>query len=165
MGTVILIVFGALAVLGGLAGLAYRIWSSRYIPWKPLIGVIGVEWAGMTPVEVLSLRAALEAAEKSLAKHTKWGLVGVQRARNKGLRIYVTDSESWLDLWGRKVAGVQLGQTLVVGPSYAALCHELAHRLEDIDGEPYNHTHFGWDYLGIQTAISEYIAWLAQEKR
>ena len=64
----------------------------------------------------------------------------------------------WTDIWGRRVAGESLGDTVTVGSDLAALCHELAHRCEWELDKKTDDSHASWGSRGIFAAVDAYAA-------
>jgi hypothetical protein len=160
---------GAGLVLGGVAllivglslFLGYRVYRTRYVPWKPIPNYYPGSRYFVRPGVTLdpkALAAALHAAESFLIERTQWnaGQMVVVGAR---VYVYVMDAETWTDLWGREVAGMLDGEVLVVGPSLAALCHEMAHLCEKVLSPPVDDYHGSWKVNGVQLAVDEFETW------
>lgn len=152
--------FVGFVILLGL-GRLWWVWRKRfYIPWD-VIGP-GLEAFRRAPDSVSygRISAAVDAARAALVRNGPWSPDAVRRATRE-LRIFVLATESWKNLQGREVAGEQLGPVLYVGPSLSALCHEMAHRCEELLGRGVDLAHVSWFENGIRAAIAEYEAWLA----
>jgi hypothetical protein len=150
-----------LVVAAGLARLAWVWWRRFRIPWEPLPGAPGVRWYSQAKgLDWARVLGALRVAESALARHVSHWTPRQVRAVADEVRIYVVATESWLNLGGKPVAGEQLLEVLYVGPSLAALCHELAHRCEEVLDKRADYAHAGWTENGIRAALAEYDAWL-----
>lgn len=148
------------AVLAGLGRLLWVWWKRFRIDWVELDW--GVELHSESPsVEPDRVVAAVTTARVALSKHGPWSASLVTRA-TWGLQVYVMPTETWANLEGKTVAGEQLGRVAYVGPSLSALCHEMAHRCEEVSGERVDLTHASWTANGIRRAVAEYEAWLAE---
>lgn len=160
------VVGGLLAVILAAVGtLAYKAWRSTHVAWKPLDAhgyYPGSKFFGRVPVDPKRLVKALQVAESALIEKTKWSAANMALVGHH-VRVYVMDSESWSNLWGAKVAGEQVGYALVVGPSLAALGHELAHLAEKLLDKEVDYAHQTWKADGIVDAIEAYDAWLANQ--
>lgn len=87
-----------------------------------------------------------------------WPKESVYGALN-GVRIVVQDTPSWVDPYGRKVAGLSLyNGDIWVGSDMDALCHEFAHRVESKLDRIEDAQHQGWTEKGISEAIAKYHA-------
>lgn len=150
------------AVLAGLGRLWWVWWKRFRVEWTALDW--GVELHSRAPppgVEPDRVVAAVTAARVALSKHGPWSASLVTKA-TWGLQVYVMPTETWVNLGGKLVAGEQLGRVVYVGPSLSALCHEMAHRCEEVSGERVDLTHASWTANGIRAAIAEFEAWLAE---
>jgi len=154
LGVAILVAFGVMA---------YMTWRRTYVPWKPLPNYYpGAKWHSLVQTDPKYIAMALAAAESALIQHTKWTAANMALVGHY-VHVYVMDSESWVDLWGRKVAGYQDGHKLVVGPSLAALAHELAHLAELVLDGVVDQNHMSWPADGIANALEDYDQWLAKQ--
>jgi hypothetical protein len=135
-------------------------WRRFHIPWQPLPGYRAAQWYSRQGVEVRRLAEALVAAEGFLVQRGPWSPAQVWRACDK-VRVYVMATESWRGFSGQNVAGEQLEEVLCVGPSLAALCHELAHRCEAVIDKRTDYAHAGWSDNGIRAALADFDVWLA----
>lgn len=152
-------------VLGAIAlatFLLVRTWRGTHLPWASLPNYYpGARFYCAGEVEPKLLVAALQQAETLLIQHTKWTAANMALVGHH-VRIYVADSESWKDLWGRSITGLQDGYTIIVGPSLAALCHELAHLCEIVLDKQVDVAHAAWANEGVIAAIDAYDGWLAK---
>jgi hypothetical protein len=126
------------------------------IDWRPLpvSNVRDVYYAGA--VDPNRLAAAVSAAAMLLANKTKWGDLVYAGLTN--IHVYVVPTNSWVDSYGRKVAG-EAGAFVEVGLDLAALLHEFGHVLEarlDLRDNP---DHIGWETNGILASDFSYQAW------
>ena len=131
-------------------------WRQTHLTWVPLEGCPGVLCYFEGPAEHTGLALALARARSSLTQHAGWA--DVARVL-EGLHVHVKATETWVDDVGTgpiSVAGLQMDSGVRVGPSYAALCHEVAHRYQQLAGDPAYPTHGGWDALGIYRAIDTF---------
>lgn len=152
-----------LLVVGAIAGLAYKVWKDKHVPWKYIPNYYpGARWHSLAQTDPRFLSAALQYAESVLIAHTTWNAANLALVGHH-VRVMVKESEAWVDLWGRKVAGYEVGHMLVVGPSLAALCHELAHLCEKVLLGGTDHTHEGWGSNGVTKALVAYDDWLASQ--
>jgi len=154
--TIAIIATLAMAALATYAWLRYR---RSAVPWKPLPGIFtGAMYRAPDGVTGEWVAEVLGVVAEVLGRHTKWGLNAAMTLRK--IKIYVSDTESWTDMYGRKIGGFQQGYTAFVSRSLSSLCHECAHFCEywidhEIDGE-----HATWMADGIWEADEEYRRWL-----
>ncbi len=95
------------------------------------------------------LRASLLLAYEALIQRGPWSSKALWAAFSD-LRVRVISLETWH-------VESDHARTITVGPSLAALCHELAHLAERlIDREPSNNEHTGWTVRGIARAVAHY---------
>ncbi len=148
-------------IVGAIAFMVHRWWKNTYVPWQPIYGYYpGSKWfSKLKDTDQKFIAEALQAAESFLIERTKWSAANLALVGHH-VRVYVMDSESWVDLWGRKVAGLQVEYTLVVGPSLAALCHELAHLCEMVLDKEQDDAHATWASDGIAAAVNDFDEWL-----
>jgi hypothetical protein len=143
----------AVGILTTLVTIGIVRWRQTHLPWVPLEGYPGVWCYFEGPPDHVGLALALSWARAALTEHTGWADVG--RAL-EGLHVHVKSTETWGDDSGTgpcTVAGLQMDAGVRVGPSYAALCHEVAHRYQQLVGDPAYPTHEGWAERGIYRAI------------
>lgn len=129
------------------------------IAWVPVPQWPDVQYVAPPDVPGERVRAAYELARLCLMSETTYGPDVVMRATSS-LFIIVKQSDSWVDAWGRSVAGLQEGDWLSVGHNLAGLCHEMAHLVEEYAGSP-DPSHLNWRSRGVYTAIDLYEARLA----
>jgi len=129
--------------------------------WRPLLNsaIPGAKWHPEDDVRLneAALAGAVSKAFTLLAMHGPWGDAVLRRALT-GVNIWVKSEEKWTDQSGRLVAGQSYVEyrRVVVGPSFAGLCHELAHTAEFwLDGKS-NYGHEGWVARGLQKACDAY---------
>lgn len=155
----ILVVIVAVIIVAALATILIR-WVFAQPKMSPLPGYPGVTYhAYQHEVDVDHLQAAFRYALIALSRHSKGFPPQPMLA---DVRIFVMPENEWTDDWGRRVAGLQNDVNIVVGRDFAALAHELAHRVEVLmygspPGEP-DHAH--WAERGYNAAIEDYHAWL-----
>lgn len=151
------------AIIAGITVMIVRARKATYIPWKPLpLYSPSARYfvKGGAPLDLVFLVAALREAERLLAQHTKWSTT--VHAAFENVRVYVMDTESW-DMNGVKVAGLDpSGRSVVVGPSLAALCHEMAHQCEEKLENLIDYGHTRWGLNGIAAANDEFDTWLSR---
>ena len=162
-GTWVLLGIVLAAILTAFIVMGVRWFKATYIPWKQLPGYYaGTKWhSRVSTTDPKFITEAMQAAESFLIARTKWGAANLALVGHC-VRVYVMDSESWKDLYGGKVAGQQAGRNLIVGPSLAALCHELAHLCEEVIDKETDYAHATWPADGIAAAVDDFDAWLAK---
>jgi hypothetical protein len=150
-------------IVGAIGFMVYRWAKSSYVPWQPIYGYYpGSKWfSKLQGTDQKLIAEALQAAESCLIERTKWSAANLALVGHH-VRVYVMDSEKWVDLWGRKVAGLQIEHTLVVGPSLAALCHEMAHLCEAVLDKEQDNAHATWAADGIAAAVDDFDVWLGK---
>lgn len=82
-------------------------------------------------------------------------------AARSALRVIVQRNNQWSSpLHGSNVAGLTSGVTVDVGSNLAALCHEIAHVCEFLEGgrAAQDDRHATWERRGIQRAVDEFEA-------
>jgi len=137
-------------------------WRQTHIAWKPLPGRPGMFYCFEKSGSPEQLSTAVSVAVDSLVTYTKWSKADIERAI-ADLHIHVKGSEHWMEDVGDargtfKTAGLQMDSGVRVGPSLAALCHEIAHRIgQVIDGNQYMN-HENWAAKGIYSAIEDFNA-------
>ena len=155
------ILIGVLAVLGMLsvaAGVMVPAYLRQRIPWKKTPGGHTYHAVGTTSVAVLDVR--IMSAFILLREHADFSAETLLRAQRE-VKIIIQRVNQWSSpLHGTNVAGLARGTTIDVGANLAALCHELAHVCEFIEGgaEKQDATHASWAKRGIQRAVDEYEA-------
>jgi len=143
------------AILGGFAYMLIRFWT----PWKRLSDFPEARYCGRKHEPDVQLLALCLHQTIQLLGETKWGRLRVAEAL-RDVHLYVMDTDSWVDEFGRKVAGIQSGQRLFIGRNLAAFLHECAHRCEEVIDRERDMEHATWDADGIRSAESEFDAWL-----
>lgn len=131
------------------------------INWLPVPSWPDVKYVAPADVTPEQIRRAFELAQVALMSESTYGPDVVLKATAK-VFIIVKQSDSWVDLWGRKVAGLQEGNWLSVGHNLAGLCHEMAHLVEEFVGLP-DPSHLHWRERGVYTAIEQYEGKLAAQ--
>ena len=152
----------AVFVIVGISLWAWWRYRKASIPWVPLEShgyYPGSNFFGPADVSPKHVVECLQHAESALIKHTKWTAANLAVV-GPLVHVWAVPAESWTDLWGRKVAGLQIGYMLQVGKSLSALCHEMAHLCEMVLDKEIDDTHSTWKDDGILKAIDEYGAWL-----
>ena len=153
-----------IALIAGLTGFAYWRFTQTYaVAWQPLNSwAPGAQYflKGKPPMELFN---ALLHAEQLLCTHAPARFTPAQMLplRSK-LKVYVDDMEAWTDQWGRSVAGLTITDVVMVGPSLAALCHELAHFAETRLYGSTDELHTTWQTNGIQRALDVFEAWVKE---
>lgn len=102
------------------------------------------------------LAVGLTGPAKWTAPKVAWAL--------RDVRIYVMDSDKWVDEWGRTVAGIQADRNIIVGRNLASFLHECAHRCEQVIDNERDLTHATWVADGIRAAEDEFSVWLAAQR-
>jgi hypothetical protein len=150
-------------IAAGLVWLAAQAWYSSHPDWKPLPGRRGQWCSTVTPCPVTPefIAEALTQAEGCLLRFSSIPAANVQTA-GATVQIQVRATTSWVDAWGRKVAGLQIRRAVAVGPDLAALCHEVAHLAEAQYGGATDESHVSWTGNGALAAIDAYTAWLKE---
>jgi hypothetical protein len=149
-------------ILIALATIIVVFWRKTHISWKPFSGRPGMFYCFEKTGSSEKLSIAVSVAVDSLVIYTKWSRADIERAI-ADLHIHVKGSEHWMEDTGDargsfKTAGLQQDDGVRVGPSLAALCHEIAHRVgQVIDGNQYVN-HEGWAGMGIYAAIEDYLS-------
>lgn len=153
-----------LVIIGAVVAMLLRWRKIAHIPWQEIPGYpTSARYFVEGELSPTFLVDALREAERLLAVHTKWGSNVVKVFDD--VHVYVRDSESWKDLWGRTVAGLDpTGHVIVVGASLAALCHEMAHQAEEKLDRVVDSEHAGWGPKGITTAIDAFDAWMMHRR-
>jgi hypothetical protein len=157
------------AILSGFIYVLVKYLKTR-VQWKKLPLYPSASYFGKNhdPNTVL-LVDCLQKSMELLSKHSRhggppnnginWGFSAVQRAL-RDVRIYVMDTDAWVDEFDRKVAGIQAGRNLFVGKDLAAFLHECAHRCEEVIDKERDMEHTGWVGNGIRAAEDEFHLWL-----
>lgn len=153
--TVVVALVVALLMAGGASG--YILWRVHQISaqFKPLPGFPRVRCAAPPDVRLEFVSAELNRASVLLAKYGPWTISQVVKATSE-VAIIVMQSNSWVDVYGRKVAGEEVIGQLQVGHNLAALCHELAHYCEQQYDEATDDGHMKWGGRGIQKAVDAF---------
>lgn len=113
-------------------------------------------WNGVNDARLT--KAFTLAVEKLLVV---WPLMDLYKMLD-GVHINVASAETWMEPWSQRMVAGQSSpstKTVQVGPSFAALAHELAHIVEAGPGrQAPSEEHAGWTEKGIQAAIDSYEA-------
>lgn len=153
-----------LLVVSVIALLLWRSWKATHVPWEKLPNYYpGTQWYSRVDTDPKFIAQALIAAETFLINRTKWGAANLALVGHH-VSVYVMDTEVWVDMWGRTVAGLQNDGALIVGPSLSALCHEMAHLCEQVLDKTVDMNHDSWAGDGIQAALNDYDQWLTQKR-
>jgi hypothetical protein len=154
----------AAAILITLIVIIIKGWKETHIPWVPFPeykqGTFQCFEKNGSKEQILALAEAMHVAEDCLSICTSWRKENINKATD-GIHIHVKSIEDWfVHLKSQEpiriVAGLQMDDGIEVGPSFDALCHELAHRyLQVIIGDQ-NANHVDWDKLGIYHAIDTF---------
>jgi hypothetical protein len=151
---------GVVVALALAALLVLFLWLRDTFPiWLPIYGYYpGSKWCSRVDSNPFLIAKALQAAESSLIARTPWTAANLALVGHY-VRVHVKDSERWGVLWGRR------GQeyTLVVGPSLAGLCHEMAHLCEQVLDNSSDTTHGSWKVNGVEQALEDYDEWLTKQ--
>jgi len=128
------------------------------------IYLANAQWEPLPPVAVKkslsdkeTVKRAVERALASLSL-TTFSREQVMKAIT-GLRVDVQSTETW-NLGSQEVAGLsfldEATPRVLVGPSMAALCHELGHVVELKKTSKVDYSHAGWAANGMNAAQAEY---------
>lgn len=125
--------------------------------WHPLglSEAEGVLYQAAGELEPARLARAYRAAVQCLVELGPWDEVAVKWAL-RDVRIYVHRTPAWRDAWGRKVAGSQAGPDIQVGSDLLALCHELAHRCEEVIVGRVDAAHAKWATSGLHSVVARF---------
>lgn len=151
-------------ILTALATIFVVKWRQTHIAWKPLPSRSGVWYCFESTGSVQKLTEAIDLAVEALAEHSPWTRVQIEYAIDD-LHIHVKAAEHWAEDTGQgpfQTAGLQMDNGVRVGCSFAALCHEIAHRVEQVVDHRIDFTHAGWTANGIFAAIEAYGAALSR---
>lgn len=158
------LVVGVVFIIATLVAAGIAIWfankRSPQIPWiAPIPGYYaGTGYVAPFGYDPNRITKALQYAETCLIKNTKWN-AGQLAAAMFHAHVFVVNREEWSFINGQHTAGMQEGNTIQVGPSLAALCHEMAHLCEfQLDGKIDN-DHLTWAFDGVNRAIQAYEEW------
>ena len=150
----------AAGIVATLATIVAVKWRQTHLPWTAFPEYRAGTWCyfenGGTQADRIALARALSSACECLTTHTGW--TDINKALTD-LHIHVKSTETWMDDVGQgpvRAAGLQIDSSVRVGPSFAALCHELAHRYQQVTADPRYPTHDGWAESGIYRAIDSY---------
>ena len=153
----------ATLIIGAMLTMVWRMWKAMHvIKWVPLPGWhVGAQWySNVESVRPEILVEALRLAENALIGKTRWRREDLAEV-GQSAKIFISDSETWKDLNGTEVAGQQVNDMIIVGPSLAALGHELAHLCEQlIDRGAVDYGHTFWRINGVDEAVEFYEAWI-----
>ena len=135
-------------------------WRQTHTPWTAFPEYRDGMWCyfekGGTQSDRIALARAMASACNCLTLSAGWNDIGKALV---DLHIHVKSTETWTEDTGtgpRAVAGLQMDSGVRVGPSFAALCHEIAHRYQQVTADPLYPTHDKWAELGIYRAIDAY---------
>lgn len=144
------------AILAGFTFMLVRFLRDR-VWWKPIPGSpLEAAYFGKDhEPNLVRLNMALTVTVSLLVKHTQWKELDIVKALT-GLRVYVQPVLKWQS-GGQTVAGLTMGNTVMIGSDYAALLHECAHVCDEAIDKVIRYNHTGWDADGIRTAEAEYI--------
>ncbi len=162
----VLVIITASVIALALASIGIR-WALAQPKFKPLPGYPSVVYVAQGhETDPMKLRDAYELAVRALATYAfpesrgqDAAVVTLSFSLLGDVRIFVMPENEWTDDWGRRVAGLQNERNIVIGRDYAALCHELSHRLEVLMFGPppvseAEHTH--WAKRGFNAAVEFY---------
>lgn len=153
------------AVLGGIAGILIRFFS-KMVPWKKFAtvpaGFSAIRFHVEPPHQV-SEQVLVDCLMKTielLSQHVPgWTHEKVSKALSD-TRILVRNQDAWVDEYGRKVAGLQIDNAIMVGANLAAFLHEAAHLAEERINGGTDASHVSWDTNGVRTAENFFHGWL-----
>jgi hypothetical protein len=156
----IFLVLGS-AILVTLAIIAIVYWRKTHIPWRPLPGKLGMFYCFEGKGDPVAVSKAVDASIQALVDNTKWTRADINKAITD-LHVHVKKTEQWMENTGDArgaflTSGLQMDSGVRVGPSLAALCHEIAHRVDQVINHNVNYTHTGWDTNGVFAAVEEYL--------
>lgn len=166
-GTWVLLGLVLLCALGGIAFILVRFFKAQ-VKWKKLPHLATQYFGKNHEPNTALLVECCKKVQELFQKHCsplqpKWTSSSIEKALHD-IRIYVMDEDSWVDEWGRKVAGIQAGRNLIVGRNLAAFLHEAAHRCEEVIDKERDMEHSTWVADGIRAADDEFATWLASQK-
>lgn len=157
------------ATVAALTAICVTLWQwiarakAREDEWHPLLNtaISNVKWKSLNTTVIVNETALAEAVARAfecLVAKGPWG-GAVLRQALAGLRVQVNTQEAWESLQHEKVSGqavVEL-RIIAIGPSFAALAHELAHVAEyGLDGGKVDYAHASWSGRGIQAAVDSF---------
>ena len=162
-----MVIITASVIALALASIGIR-WALAQPKFKPLPGYPSVVYVAQGhETDPMKLRDAYELAVRALATYcfpeasagNRTEVADLAAFLLRDVRIFVMPENEWTDDWGRRVAGLQNERNIVIGRDYAALCHELSHRLEVLMFGPppvseAEHTH--WAKRGFNAAVEFY---------
>lgn len=108
------------------------------------------------PAKPAAVGRAVGLALAVLQEHTGWSQAKLAAAV-QGVLIQVQPTDAWM-FNGRKVGGLQLPGSVLVGPNLSALCHELAHLAQAVIDHIEDNNHLTWESTGIWAADAAYRA-------
>lgn len=150
-------IIAVLGVLGVAAGVMVPAYLRQRIPWKTSpAGFTYHSVSGLT--SEANLDFAILHAFLYLRQWADFTPSTLERARRE-LRVIVQRDIAWSSpLHGSNVAGITSGTTIDVGRDFKALCHELAHACEFIEGgrAAQDDQHKTWSRRGIHRAVDEF---------
>lgn len=152
--TVGLLIFAGM--LGVVAVAMIPAYLRSRIPWKKTPA--GITYHSMTNISPVRIDEAIIESLRLLRTHSDIR-PQVLDAAAMSLRVIVQRVDSWNSpQHGGNVAGVTHGATIYVGLDLAAVCHEIAHVCEFIEGgaEGQDLNHRRWVKRGIQHAANEF---------
>lgn len=146
-------------VLAGFGYMFYKYWTKIRIPWNGLKGyrqaAVYVE-PGNTTYDAARLVAALSEAERLLKQYSPFTAAQFDAAF-QNICVYVKKE----DVWDGKIAGLDpSGKVVVVGANLAALLHEMAHQIDEVDDKSVDYAHSTWKTQGFEAADAAFQEWL-----
>jgi len=144
------------AVLGGAVAVMVPAYLRQRIPWKRTPS--GFRYHALGAVDPHRIDVNARVAFQLLREYTDLAPSTIDATRI-ALHVLVQKTNVWESpLHGGNVAGVTSGTTIGVGVNLAALCHEIAHACEFIEGgaDRQDTKHLTWEKRGIQRAVDEY---------
>lgn len=141
-----------------------REYLAERVTWVSIpCGIDRVTMASKVRVDVGALGAAVDRAFGALARFGPWPTEALAKAL-AGLQVQVKETESWtgpicgVDCRYGPVSGQSRPEVraVVVGPSFAALCHEMAHVAEYQITGTIDYPHAGWSANGLMAADAAY---------
>lgn len=152
----VILLLATLAPIGVL--IAWKLLSTR-IRFKPLPGTLSVRYVAPADVAGERVSEAYLHARELLERESSWGpaFVGAALAR---VEIIVIDAVSWVDGFGRTIAGKAEGYQIMVNRPMETMLHELAHVVEWHFEQSTDDRHTHWDERGIWRANDLFLGWL-----
>lgn len=143
-------------VLGFAAVVMVPAYLRQRVTWKRTPA--GYYYQSIGDVDVMRLERNIGLSFALLREHSDFDPATLDAARAAAHIIVQRVNEWFSPAHGGNVAGVTTGTTIDVGQNLAALCHELAHVCEWIEGgdAKQDMQHVTWVHRGIQAAVDEY---------